>query len=679
MSHLPLSRLSDNAVANLASAILGEAGEQANLIDLLQKETEGNAFFMVEVVRALAEDSGGLAEIGRKTLQRHIFVGGIQGVLRRRLERVPLWAQKALKFAAILGRQPDRSILSAVLPDLNWEDWVTLCVNASVLEVVEETWRFAHDKLREAVLSDLQDAERRDLYQKAAEITEALYGDNVQYAEILADTWRSAGNDAKSVDFTHKAAAYLINFKADFTRAEQMIMQVLPLTEQPDLVSHHADLLAWLAEALRRLGRHDEAKAYASDILAMQNSELPSRTRALTILGLISMVEGRYEEARQYANQALAQITGNSEQRMNNVGILAASAFYQGYYADADTSYTEMLEFYQANNDKRGIASALHNKGNVAGIQGHHAAARALYEQSLAMRREIGDRSGTAVCLTGLGTVLKQIHDYAGSEVYYRESLSLSRQIQEPTAIVNALSNLAFLKIEQTNYRDAQAYIQEALLITRKVGMRYNEASALEHLGLTEDLLGHYPLSRDLHEQALHIRHETGDRRGIGVSLQNLGSVAYWQQDYATAQNYFEQTLVLMREMNNQQGLAYALMTQSALYITQNDVPQAQTTLSQSITLAVKIKDPHLVLDVAMQQARLFALQGELMKAAELAVLVEAMPYNRPYAKTRWLPPLLLELKAAVDAEVFELIRADSVGKDITAILITGMKDIMGD
>lgn len=39
---------------------------------------------MVEVVRALDEESGGLAGIGRTTLLTQVFTGGIQRLIRRR-------------------------------------------------------------------------------------------------------------------------------------------------------------------------------------------------------------------------------------------------------------------------------------------------------------------------------------------------------------------------------------------------------------------------------------------------------------------------------------------------------------------------------------------------------------------------------------------------------------------
>ncbi|MCP5094324.1 MAG: AAA family ATPase [Chloroflexi bacterium] len=60
MQIISLPRLSADNMAELSAAMLGEIGQQPEVLALLQRETEGNAFFAVEVVRALAEEAGRL-------------------------------------------------------------------------------------------------------------------------------------------------------------------------------------------------------------------------------------------------------------------------------------------------------------------------------------------------------------------------------------------------------------------------------------------------------------------------------------------------------------------------------------------------------------------------------------------------------------------------------------------
>src|SRR5262249_43199459 len=68
MQVIRLERLSGEGIAQLSVSMLGDAGRRPEVLELLKKETEGNVFFLVEVVRALAEQAGRLTEIGRATL-----------------------------------------------------------------------------------------------------------------------------------------------------------------------------------------------------------------------------------------------------------------------------------------------------------------------------------------------------------------------------------------------------------------------------------------------------------------------------------------------------------------------------------------------------------------------------------------------------------------------------------
>jgi len=55
MEVLRLERLNEAGVAELSESMVGAVGRQPQVVDLLQRETEGNPFFLVEVMRALAE------------------------------------------------------------------------------------------------------------------------------------------------------------------------------------------------------------------------------------------------------------------------------------------------------------------------------------------------------------------------------------------------------------------------------------------------------------------------------------------------------------------------------------------------------------------------------------------------------------------------------------------------
>src|SRR6185295_1308069 len=77
MKALRLERLDVASIEALSYSMLGDVGREPHVVELLQRETEGNVFFLVEVVRTLAEETGRLEDIGRATLPDSVFAGGV--------------------------------------------------------------------------------------------------------------------------------------------------------------------------------------------------------------------------------------------------------------------------------------------------------------------------------------------------------------------------------------------------------------------------------------------------------------------------------------------------------------------------------------------------------------------------------------------------------------------------
>jgi len=163
-----LSRLTVEQIAELSESMVGEGGRDPSVVNLLQRETEGNAFFLVEVMRVLAETIGNLEDISTKTLPQSVIAGGINQIVRRRLDRVPASYRPLLNFAAVAGRMLDLNILHKAAPDLDLNLWLATCAELAVLDVQEGRWRFAHDKLREGMLKSLGADELRDLHGQVA-------------------------------------------------------------------------------------------------------------------------------------------------------------------------------------------------------------------------------------------------------------------------------------------------------------------------------------------------------------------------------------------------------------------------------------------------------------------------------------------------------------------------------
>jgi tetratricopeptide (TPR) repeat protein len=202
---LSLRRLTRDEIAAVAEAMIGAAARRADVLDLLEHETEGIPFFIVEVMRTLSEEAGGLDRVGTGRVPTRVVSGGMQKVIRRRLERVSEQALPALRSAAIAGRAIDPALIGVLHPALDLDDWTGRCARHAVLDLRDQHWVFAHDKLREQLVEDLSANVRRALHRSVAEAIEQVYPDRPERYAALAHHWHEAGEAEPEARYAREA------------------------------------------------------------------------------------------------------------------------------------------------------------------------------------------------------------------------------------------------------------------------------------------------------------------------------------------------------------------------------------------------------------------------------------------------------------------------------------------
>lgn len=284
---IELGPLDKAAIADLSAAMLGPAGRHPGILKLLQREAEGNPFFLVEVMRALAHQAGGLDQVALAKLPEHVFTGGMQRILRERLRGIPESDRRLLSLAAAHGRQMDLDLLAVLEPEADIETWLMTYANRALLEVVGGSWQFAQEKLRDALLADLAEAERAELHRRIAEALERLYPDSVDLAAILALHWHLAGDAERERTYAAVAGDAAVNTGA-YREAVPLLLTALGAAQAFDL-EHRAHLERMLGEAYYSLGLLDEAREHLGAALRLLGWPLPAHGAAL-VVGVLGQV-----------------------------------------------------------------------------------------------------------------------------------------------------------------------------------------------------------------------------------------------------------------------------------------------------------------------------------------------------------------------------------------------------
>jgi tetratricopeptide (TPR) repeat protein len=216
---LPLAPLGPDAIAELLRDLLGEDESLAGLHDLTVRHTEGNPFFIEEVVHALVESGALEGTPGRyrlvEPIERIEVPGTVQAVLAARIDRLPEREKQALQTAAVIGRSFGESTLERVA-DLPGSDLVAALAALQAAEFVRQEalypraeYAFRHP-LTHQVAYESQLGERRARVH--GEVARALEEEHAaspeEYASLLAHHWECAGDALPAARWHRRAAEW---------------------------------------------------------------------------------------------------------------------------------------------------------------------------------------------------------------------------------------------------------------------------------------------------------------------------------------------------------------------------------------------------------------------------------------------------------------------------------------
>jgi class 3 adenylate cyclase len=266
-----LRGLGEHDVARFIEATAGLKPPRA-LVDAVYKETEGNPFFVNEVVRLLVSE--GKLEDPERTKSWSVSIPqGVREVVGRRLDHLSPECNRVLTIAAVIGREFGFEPLTH-LTSLAEEHLVELLDEAVAARVIAEVPRaagrylFAHALIRETLYEELSASRRVRMHRQVGEVLEQLYGghSDPHLAELAYHFFEAAhGGDvdkaiAYAVRAGDRAAALMAHEEA--ARQFELALQAFELRE-PRAEAHRCELLLRLGDTLWRAGEYDRARETA--------------------------------------------------------------------------------------------------------------------------------------------------------------------------------------------------------------------------------------------------------------------------------------------------------------------------------------------------------------------------------------------------------------------------------
>ncbi|MCA9981986.1 MAG: hypothetical protein KDD89_14180, partial [Anaerolineales bacterium] len=428
MQPMFLRRLPPTAVALLSQSMLGEAGKRPDLLTMLQKETEGNAFFLVELVRALAEEAGQLDAVGQMVLPQTLLPDGIQTIVARRLSRIPQTGHRLLQLTAVAGRELDLAVVRWLNHNQPFDSWLAVCAEAMVLEVQNGRWGFSHDKIREGILADLAPDTRRKSHEQVALALEALYATHQDYAAALAHHWQQADNPAKERFYAY-AAGELAAKQYRNQEALAFLERAYTLTAAEDLAERLGCLLAQ-EKICYFLGDRTVQSDKLTVMVALAKRLGDSNLLAEVMFrrSIYSFVVGDIPQALNSTHIALehAKIAGNlAVQGLANRSL--GNVFTaRGMVHEALHHFELSLALHQQEGDLLRIAISSINAGAISTHMGNHTRSCELLNQAVALLEQLDDQQYLSSCLSFRAYDNSRIGDVAAAQADAERAVALA-------------------------------------------------------------------------------------------------------------------------------------------------------------------------------------------------------------------------------------------------------------
>lgn len=211
-TRIVLRRFDEAETGAQLDALLGEhvSGEFAVAV---HRETEGNPFFVEEVLKALIERGSVRRESGkwrRCDMDQMLIPQSVKEAIGNRLDRVSLDCNEVLRVCAILGKVFTFEELSAAAEQSEDTllDALDEAVNAQLIAAgAADSFSFTHDKIREVLYEELNPIRRRRLHRHVAEGLERIRGEGFCAVEKLAHHYIQAGDHQRGLEYAKRAAA----------------------------------------------------------------------------------------------------------------------------------------------------------------------------------------------------------------------------------------------------------------------------------------------------------------------------------------------------------------------------------------------------------------------------------------------------------------------------------------
>jgi predicted ATPase/class 3 adenylate cyclase len=488
---IALNALEPNECALLINNLFGAQKLPTEIQNQIIKRTEGNPFFVKELLHSLI-DRGLLKcedeQISPVSIEKEFQVPELlQSIIMARIDCLAPSEKLTLQTASVIGRIFQKRLLAGVmktsisnkefeksLNELQLSEFILRHLQTNIVSVktgFEKEYIMKDNLVQDVVYSTMLLSQRQRLHKQVGEVIESEYSKNKEeFVEILADHFEKGKVLEKSIFYYRKAAD---RSKYIFANEEAIYfyLKILKLSEEAhndplDLLEVHESLgevYALIAKYSLAIDQYNEALKYYKDTTAI--------ARICYKCGQVYERWGKYNKALELFNNGLRLLNGNSESlQVSQIYAGMGMVYYrQGNYTDANMLNVRALQILEKEGNESEIADTYNNLGIIYCKMGDLEKSLEYHKKCLYLRETSRHMSGLAASNNNLGYLYQLQNNLDEAIKYYSRSIELCKKIGNLHGLARTYDNLSQLYNSQGKEELAIDYNLKAITIFAKI------------------------------------------------------------------------------------------------------------------------------------------------------------------------------------------------------------------
>jgi class 3 adenylate cyclase/tetratricopeptide (TPR) repeat protein len=531
VTRVDIKRLPEEGTAALVSATMGGTEVSNDFARLVHRRTEGNPYFVEQVLRVLIERGDIYRRDDhweRRSIEEIEVPESVRSVVGNRLSRLNEDHQEVLRHASVLGQtftfddllgMGDRS-------EDALEDALEAIGAAGLTRTTGgEVYAFDHALTQQSLYEELSPRRRRRLHLSAGAALERL-PESARQQRVSELAWHFLQGDDPE-----RALLYSLQAgdgaEAVFAHgdAESHYRTALELARDNGDTRHETDALQKLGGALRLSGRYAEAQEVLERAaeLYQQLDDREAELGVVAQIGRLHAVRGTSEEGIKRVLPVVLELEHEGVETLSSTCTaalyvsLAGLYFRGGKWLDLVHVSDEAVRLSEDAGNDRLVAEAEQERGRAFSLLGQTDDARRALDRAIHLARSVGDLLTLRNSLNSVAFLQRRDGDLRGAADSYRQALEQSERLGDPGDIAFARFVLGRVYVEQGKWREAREQFEPAVNAARSADTSWYSSYSMAGLGYLNLLEGERDQGmRDLAE-AVDIAERNEDLQGLRI------------------------------------------------------------------------------------------------------------------------------------------------------------------